>query len=379
MLVLRGEPGVGKTALLDDAVEQASGFRCVHVAGVESDMELAFAGLHQMCAPLMDHVDELPEPQRAALNVAFGRGLGPAPDRFLVGLAVLSLLAAAAGDRPLLCVIDDAQWLDLVSAQTLAFVARRLLAEPVALLFAARDRGAEALTGLPELFVGGLSDRDARALLNSVVLGRLDERVRDRIVSETRGIPLALHQVPRNVTAEELAGGFTNLGLRRSAGEVEEGFVHRIKTLPLDTQRLLLVAAAEPVGDAALLLRAAARLGIAVDALAPAEADGLIEFGPRMRFTHPLVRSAAYLAADLADRRAIHRVLADVIDPQSDPDRRAWHAAHAAVGPDDSVAADLEASADRAQARGGMAAAAAFLERATALTSEPAQRSAKGR
>jgi len=377
VLVLRGEAGVGKTALLEFTAEMASGVRCLHVAGVQSDMELAFAGLQQLCAPLLNHHDELPEPQREALNVAFGRGVGAAPDRFLVGLAVLSLMAAAADDRPLLCLIDDTQWLDQVSAQTLAFVARRLLAEPVGIVFAARDAGAQALAGLPELMIGGLSDADARDLLDSVVLGRIDARVRDRIVAETRGIPLALLEVPRNVSAAELSGGFGNLGVRRSAGQIEESYVHRVQSLPADTQKLLLVAAAEPVGDAALFLRVAARLGIAVDALGPAEAGGLIEFGPRMRFHHPLVRSAAYRAADMADRRAIHRALADATDPQSDPDRRAWHAANAATGPDDAVAAELEASAGRAQKRGGIAATATFLERATALTSDPARRVAR--
>jgi DNA-binding CsgD family transcriptional regulator len=377
VLVLRGEAGVGKTALLEFTAEMASGVRCLHVAGVQSDMELAFAGVQQLCAPLLNHHDELPEPQREALNVAFGRGVGAAPDRFLVGLAVLSLMAAAADDRPLLCLIDDTQWLDQVSAQTLAFVARRLLAEPVGIVFAARDAGAQALAGLPELMIGGLSDADARDLLDSVVLGRIDARVRDRIVAETRGIPLALLEVPRNVSAAELSGGFGNLGVRRSAGQIEESYVHRVQSLPADTRKLLLVAAAEPVGDAALFLRVAARLGIAVDALGPAEAGGLIEFGPRMRFHHPLVRSAAYRAADMADRRAIHRALADATDPQSDPDRRAWHAANAATGPDDAVAAELEASAGRAQKRGGIAATATFLERATALTSDPARRVAR--
>jgi DNA-binding CsgD family transcriptional regulator len=245
------------------------------------------------------------------------------------------------------------------------------------LVFAARDRGAAALTGLPELKIGGLSVADARGLLDSVVLGRIDARVRDRIVAETRGIPLALLEVPRNVSAAELAGGFGNLGVRRSAGEIEQSYVHRIQSLPADTRMLMLLAAADPVGDAALFLRAAARLGIAVDALAPAEAAGVIEFGSRMRFHHPLMRSAAYRAADLTDRRAIHRALADATDPQADPDRRAWHAASAAAGPDDAVAAELEASAGRAQKRGGIAAAAAFLERATALTSDPARRVAR--
>jgi DNA-binding CsgD family transcriptional regulator len=377
VLVLRGEAGVGKTALLGYTAELASGFRCVQLAGVESDMELAFAGLQQLCAPLLDHVDELPEPQREALAVAFGRGVGPTPDRFLVGLAVLSLMAAAADDQPLLCVVDDAQWLDEVSIQTLAFVARRLLAEPVALVFAARDAGAEALAGLPKLAISGLSDADARELLDSVMLGGIDPRVRDRIVQETRGIPLALLEVPRNVPATELAGGFWVAGTRSSAGAIEDGFVRRIQELPTDTQRLLLVASAEPVGDAALFLRTAAQLGISIDALAPAEAAGVIEFGPRMRFHHPLMRSAAYRGADLTERRAIHRALADATDPETDPDRRAWHAANAAAGPDDEVAAELEASAGRAQGRGGIAAAAAFLERAATLTSDPVERGAR--
>lgn len=376
VLVLRGEAGVGKTALLDYVAELAGGFRIVAVAGVESDMELAFAGLQQLCAPLLDRLDELPEPQREALNVAFGRGVGDTPDRFLVGLAVLSLLAAVADSEPVLCVIDDAQWLDQVSVQTLGFVARRLLAEPVALVFAVRDNPG-VLAGLPELVVDGLSDADARELLESVMIGGIDPRVRDRIVAETRGVPLAILEVPRSVSAAELAGGFWVSGKRSSTAAVEQGFVRRIQALPEPTQRLLLVAAAEPVGDAALFLRAAAQLGIPVDALAPAEADGLIEFGPRMRFQHPLIRSAAYRAAELADRRAVHRALADATDPQVDPDRRAWHAANAASGPEDAVAAELENSAARAQSRGGIAAAATFLERATALTSDPALRVAR--
>jgi DNA-binding CsgD family transcriptional regulator len=376
-LVLRGEAGVGKSALLSYLSEQAEGFRRVEVAGVESDMELAFAGLQQLCAPLIVHLDQLPEPQREALNVAFGRTGGPTPDRFLVGLAVLSLMAAATADQPLLCVIDDAQWLDQVSVQTLAFVARRLLAEPVAMVFAARDSGAAALAGLPETIVTGLSDGAARDLLESVMVGGIDPLVRDRIIAETRGVPLAILEVPRSITATESAGGFWISGKRSSTAAIEEDFVRRIKSLPAETQSLLLAAAAEPVGDAALFLRAAAELGIPVDALAPAEAAGLIEFGSRMRFAHPLMRSAAYRAADLTQRREIHRALAHVTDPESDPDRQAWHAANAATGSDDSVAAELEASAGRAQSRGGVAAAAAFLERATILTSDPALRGSR--
>jgi DNA-binding CsgD family transcriptional regulator len=376
VLVLRGEAGVGKSALLDYAAARADGFRILRVVGVESDMELAFAGLQQLCAPLLDHLDELPEPQRAALNVAFGLGVGAAPDRFLVGLAVLSLVAAATDDQPLLCVIDDAQWLDQVTVQTLGFVARRLLAEPVAFVFAVRDRP-DVLPGLPVMEVQGLADADARELLDSVMLGGLDPLVRDRIVAETRGVPLAILEVPRSVSATELAGGFWISGKRSSTAAIEEEFVRRIQALPLETQRLLVVAAADPTGDAALFVRTAAALGIPVDALGPAEAAGIIEFGPSMHFHHPLMRSAAYRAADLPERRAIHRALAEVTDPRADPDRRAWHAANAALGPDDTVAAELEASASRAASRGGVSAAAAFLERATVLTADPALRGAR--
>lgn len=377
VLVLRGEAGVGKTALLQYLSARADGFRVTRVSGIESDMELAFAGLHQVCLPLLDRVGELPAPQREALEVAFGLGVGPTPDRFLVGLAVLSLIASAADDQPVLCVIDDVQWLDEVSVQTLGFVARRLLAEPVALVFGLRDGGETVLAGLPQLPIGGLSDSGARELLDSVLPGRLDERVRDRIIAETRGIPLALLELPRTLSAAELAGGFATSGTQQSAGQLEECFIQRIRELPPLTQRLVLTAAAEPVGDAALFLRAAAHLGIPVDALAPAEDAGVIEFGPRMRFHHPLMRSAAYRAADVAERRAVHRALAAATDPHSDPDRRAWHAANAAAGTDDDVAADLETSADRAQSRGGIAAAAAFLERAAVLTSDPERRGSR--
>ncbi|MCX2929389.1 AAA family ATPase [Mycobacterium sp. CVI_P3] len=377
VLVLRGEAGVGKTALVGHLSQQAASFRILQVAGVQSDMELAFAALQQLCAPLMEHLVELPAPQRDALDVAFGRGVGEAPDRFLVGLAVLSLMAAAAQHQPLLCVIDDAQWLDQVSVQTLGFVARRLLAEPIAMVFAARDDGAEVLTGLPELTVRGLSDGDARELLESALLGGIDPSVRDRVVAETRGNPLALLEVPRTMSSTELAGGFWLSGSASSPGAIETGYVRLIQGLPEPTRRLLLVAAAEPVGDAALFLRAAAALGVPIDALAPAEAAGVIEFGPRMRFRHPLLRSAAYRAADLAERRVIHRALADSTDAQADPDRRAWHAANAATGPDDAVAAELAGSAARAEGRGGMAAAAAFLERAAILTADPDLRGAR--
>lgn len=363
---------MGKTALLEYAGEHASGFHIARAAGVEAEVELAFAGLHQLCAPLLDHLDTLPGPQREALSTAFGQSTGAAPDRFLVGLAVLSLLAAATEDQPLLCVVDDAQWLDKVSAQTLAFVARRLLAEPVALIFAVRRTVADELTGLPDVQIGGLSDGDSRALLDSVIRGRFDDRVRERIIAEARGNPLALLELPRDPAAA--GGGFGRPGVRAPSGHIEQSFVRRVQSLPTPTQKLLLTAAAEPVGDKALLIRAARRMGITPDVAAHAEAEGLIEIGARVRFRHPLMRSAAYLAADVDDRRQAHRALAEETDPQSDPDRRAWHGANAAFGTDDDVADELEQSADRAAARGGVAAAAAFMERATELTSDPAVR-----
>ena len=375
VMVLRGEAGVGKTALLDYAEERATGFRTARATGVEADVDLAFAGLHQLCAPMLDSLDRLPAPQRDALATAFGQSAGPAPDRFLVGLAVLSLLAEVTAAEPLMCVVDDAQWLDRVSAQTLAFVARRLLAEPVAIVFAVRDGHDDELKDLPLLQIRGLSDGDARALLGTVIRGRLDDRVRERIIAEARGNPLALRELPRDPAAAE--GGFGRPGTRAPSGRIEQSFVRRVQSLPAPTQTLLLTAAAEPVGDKALLIRAARRLGISADVAAHAEAEGLIEIGTRVRFRHPLMRSAAYLAADADDRRAAHRALAEETDPQSDPERRAWHGANAAFGTDDAVADELERSADRAVARGGVGAAAAFLERATELTADPAKRGAR--
>jgi DNA-binding CsgD family transcriptional regulator len=375
VLVVRGEAGVGKTALLDYLAEQADGFRSVRAVGIESEMELAYAGLHQLCAPLLEGLRDLPAPQRDALSTAFGISAGEPPDRFLVGLAVLSLVSEAAEQRPLLWIVDDAQWLDRVSAQTLGFVARRLLAERMVLAFGLREpSGERELSGLPELVVSGLGDSDARALLDSVISGPVEQRVRDRIVAETRGNPLALLELPHGLSPAELAFGFGLTNTMPLAGRIEEGFLRRLEALPVDTRRVLLAAAADPGGDDALLWRAVARLGIEQDAAAAAEATGLIEFGARVRFRHPLVRSAAYRSASLSDRQDVHRVLAEVTDPDVDPDRRAWHRAHAAVGPDEEVATELERSADRAQARGGMAAAAAFLEEAVRLTLDPSRR-----
>jgi DNA-binding CsgD family transcriptional regulator len=375
-LVVRGEAGVGKSALLEYVVGAAADMRVARAVGVESEMELAFAGLHLLCAPLLDRLERLPAPQRDALGTAFGLREGAAPDRFLVGLAVLTLLSEAAEDRPLLCLVDDAQWLDRASAQVLAFVARRLLADPVGLLFAARDPG-EQLGGLPDLEVRGLQDADARGLLRLVVGVRLDEQVRDRIVAETRGNPLALLELPRGLSPAQLAGGFGLTAAQAVPGRIEESYRYRLGALPADTRSLLLVAAAEPVGDPVLVRRAAERLGIPASAAAAAEADGLVEFETRVRFRHPLVRSAVYRSAALPERRAAHLALAEETDRDRDPDRRAWHLAAAAAGPDDEIAAELERSAGRAQARGGVAAAAAFLQRAVALTAQPGSRAGR--
>ena len=352
VLVVRGEPGIGKTALLGYAAGAALGFRVVRAWGVESEMELAFAGLHQLCVPMLGRLEQLPGPQRDALAVAFGMREGQAPDRFLVGLAVLSLLAATAEDQPLACLVDDAQWLDQATVQCLTFAARRLLAEPIAMIFAAREPGDHDLAGLPGLTVTGLGDADARALLASAVGGRLDAEVRDRIVAETGGNPLALLQLPRGLGRAELAGGFWLPDPRPLASRIETSFLRQFRSLPRQTQRLLLTAAAEPAGDVTLLWRAAGRQGIPGDAAAAAEDAGLIGLGGRVRFVHPLVRSAVYQVASAGERRAVHRALAEATDPDADADRRAWHLAHAAPRPDETVAAELERSAGRAQARG---------------------------
>ncbi len=375
VLVIRGEAGIGKTALLEYAAETAQDFRVARAEGAESEMELPFAALHQLCGRMLDRLDRLPGPQRDALGVAFGLRSGGAPDRFLVGLAVLGLLSEVAADRPLLCLVDDAQWLDQASAQALAIVARRLDAESVALLFGTRDPAAGGdLAGLPGLTVPGLADADARAVLASVLPGRLDERVRDRIIAESGGNPLALLELPRGLTAAGLAGGFGLAGALPVAGRIEQSYLRRIAPLPEPTRRLLLLAAAEPTGDPTLLWRAARRLGIGAEDAAPAEAYGLLTVADRVTFRHPLVRSAVYQAAPAGDRRRVHLAIAEATDPGTDPDRRAWHRAQAAAEPDEDIAAELERSASRAQARGGLAAAAAFLERAATLTLQPARR-----
>jgi DNA-binding CsgD family transcriptional regulator len=375
VLVLRGEAGIGKTALLDHAVETTSGFRVARVTGVESEMELPFAGVHQLCGQMLHRLGRLPAPQRDALGSAFGLTAGAAPDRFLVGLAVLSLLADVAEERPLLCVVEDAQWLDRESAQVLAIAARRLQAESVVMLLAIREPcAAPEFEGLSELRVQGLPDRDARELLDSVTPGRLDARVRDRIVAETRGNPLALLELPHGLEPAELVTGVGLPGPPPVPHRIEESFMGRVEQLPPATRLLLLAAAVEPTGEPQVLWRAAARLGIGVDAAAPAEADGLVVLSPRVAFRHPLVRSAVSRAASPAHLRTVHGALADVMDPGLDPERRAWHRAHAALGPDEQLADELERSAARAQGRGSLLAAAALLERAVALTPDPGRR-----
>ena len=375
VLALRGDAGIGKSALLEYVAERANGCRVLRASGAESEMELPFAGLHQLCFELADGRGKLPPPQRDALGTAFGLSSGAPPDRFLIGLAVLGLLSTAAETEPLVCLVDDVQWLDRSSTQVLAFVARRLAADPVVLLFAARDPdGRDELAGVPELRLGGLPDAAARELLASAIAAPLDAAVRDRLIAETRGNPLALLELPRGSLPGTLAGGFGVPGDGSLPARIEASFQGRVQELPAATQRLLLVAAADPTGDSALLVRAAAVLDIPIEDLAPAEAAGLVELGLHVAFRHPLLRSAIYRGATTDGRRAAHRALAAVTDGAIDPDRKAWHRAYATVRPDEDVAAELERSAERARGRGGLTAAGAFLERAAALSADPGRR-----
>ena len=388
VLVVRGEPGIGKTALLRHLIGQASGFHVVRVAGVESEMELAFAGLHQLCAPMLGRLGSLAEPQRHGLGVAFGlvsEPLGHNPDRFLVALGALSLMAETSEEQPLLCVVDDAQWLDQASAQVLGFVGRRLLAESIALVFAVRTptEGSHVVTlpdhlaGLPELRLDGLAEEPARALLATVTSGPLDESVRARIIEETHGNPLALLELCRGLGAAELAGGFALPDAGDLPRRIEVQYLERLGELPEQAQRLVLLAAADPVGDAAVFLRGAHVLGLDTADINLAANAGLLEFGVNVRFRHPLVRSAVYRAAAAEDRRAAHAALAAVTDPGVDPDRRAWHRARATAEPDEAVADELINSAGRALRRGGVAASAAFWQRAVALTPDPGERASR--
>ena len=373
-LVLEGEPGVGKTALLEDAAGRASRLGVLRVAGVQSELALPYAALHQLCARMIGRRDRLPAPQAEAIAVALGGLAGRAPDRFLVSLGALGLLSDLAAQRPLLCLVDDAQWIDQESLQALAFVARRAEADSFALVFSTRI-ALDELAGIPRVIVAGLTEPDARKLLASVVPGRLDPRVRDRIIAETHGNPLALLELPHGLSPDQLAGGFGLPDPERLSSRIEEGFLRRARTFPVATQQVLLLVAADPIGDAPVLRRAAATLGIRLDEDAcPAEADGLLSIAGQVRFRHPLVRSAIYREAAPGGRRKTHAALAAAVDPDQDRDRRAWHRAHGTIFPNDEVAAELERSADRAQSRGGPAAAAAFLGLAAELTSDPGRR-----
>jgi DNA-binding CsgD family transcriptional regulator/tetratricopeptide (TPR) repeat protein len=378
VLVVRGEAGIGKTALLDHLAAGVPDCRTARAGGSEAEMELPFAGLHQLCGPLLDDIDHLFPPQREALAIAFGLAKGPPPNAFVLGLAILNQWAEVARERPLICLVDDVQWIDRASLQVLGFVARRLTAESVGLVFAVREPDSERmLDKLPELKLDGLPEDEALALLRSVIPGALDANVRSRILAEARGNPLALMELPRGITVADMAGGFARPAPQPSASRIEESFRTRVQALPPATQRLLLVAAAEPSGDITLLRSAAEHLGIGMDAASPALALGLIELGGRVRFRHPLVRSASYSIANQSDRIDAHRALAEATDPALDADRRAWHQALATVLPEEDVAAELVRCADRARARGGLAAAAAFLERATELTPDRSVRCAR--
>jgi len=373
VLVVHGDPGIGKSALLDYALGQAGSFRVARAVGIEGEMELPFAALQQLCSPDLEFRERLPDPQREALEVAFGLRVGPAPNPYLIGLAVLGLISDASHDRPLLCVVDDAQWLDRSSRQALIFVARRLMADRIALIFGTRDVDA-ALARLPELHIGPLGHGDARTLLETVLTAPIDEAVIERLIAEAHGNPLALLELPRGLTPTQLAGGFRLSADAHASEQLVESFSRRAAELPSDARLLLLAAAADQTGDPALVWRAAERLGITEAATEVLSDEGLLTFGARVVFRHPLVRAAVYQEADPDRRREVHRALAEATDPATDPDRRAWHRAQAASAPDEAIADELEASADRARARGGVAASAAFLERSSELTVEPADR-----
>ena len=376
VLVLRGEAGVGKTALLDWAAERAGDMQVARVAGAEAEMDMGFAGLHQLLVPFLAGLDSLPVPQQQALKSAFGLVAGPPPDRFLVGLAALTVLTDAAAARPVLCLIDDAQWLDQVSIEVLGFVARRLYADRVGMVFAAREGEEQALVlaGLPELTVGGLAEEAAQELLARSAGTQVDRQVSWRIVADTAGNPLALVELATELTAAELSGTEPLDWPLRFRGRLEELYRSRVRALPGGTRTLLLLAAADPTGEPALIWNAARNLGIDPGAGEAAGAERLVSWEPRVRFRHPLIRSAAYYAFPTAARRDAHQALATVTDPEADPDRRAWHLAEAAAGPDEQVAAELERSADRARGRGGWGSGAAFLERAAALTPDEEHR-----
>jgi DNA-binding CsgD family transcriptional regulator len=378
VLVVRGEAGVGKTSLLEYLAANASGCHVVRATGVDSEMELAFAGLHQLCAPLLHRREHLPPPQRDALGVAFGLTVGPPPDRFLIGLATLSLFAEVAEERPLLCVVDDAHWLDQTSVDVLAFVGRRLLAESIGVVVSVRDP-IGGFEGVRELKVGPLGPDDSRALLRRAIHWQLDDRVMTQVLAEAGGNPLALMEVPRASSPPELEYGLVPSEPETVATRIEHGFIDALRELPDDSRRLVLLAALEPLGDVTLVWRAATSLDIDRGAAGPIEATGLLTLGLRVRFRHPLVRAAARRIADRHEVRAAHRALAAVTDMGADPERHAWHRAHAAAGPNEEVAGELVNAASRARARGGFSGAAALLERAVEMTPDPARRGSRAR
>ena len=375
VLVVRGEPGVGKTALLTEVVEQHPDFRIIQISGAETEMELAYSGVQQLCAPLLHLTSRLPNPQRAALDVALGLRSGAVPDRLLVGLAVLTLFAEAGSDRPTICVIDDAQWVDAASLDVLAIVARRLLADRVAMIFAARDPQSDlALAGLPEHRLEALTAEEARVLLSAVLPGRIDVRMRENIITEARGSPLALLELHKAMTPHELAGGYGLANPTSPTHRIEQTYGRRIHELPASTRLLLLIAAAEPTGRSTWLWAAADHLSVGTEMATPAERADLITVNGGIRFRHPLIRSAVYRSASAIERRRVHAALAEaIVDPGAE-EHRAWHSGHAASAPDEEVAAELEFCATRAGSRGGVAAAATFLARAAALTPEPGRR-----
>lgn len=366
-IVVRGDPGVGKSALLEHLVASASGFQVVRAVGVEGEVDLPYAGLQQLCRSLTNAIDALPEPQRVALRVAFGLASGDPPERYIVGLAVLSLMSENAATQPLLCVVDDAQWLDGATTHALGFIGRRLGADSVGCVIGCREAVSD-VEGFPELHVGALSAADSRALLDSVLVGQVDEPVRERLLIEAHGNPLALIELPRSLTTADAASGVLPRAETSLSSRIEESFRLRITALGEQTRKLLLLAAAEPVGDPLLLHRAAAHVALPMDAADAAEDAGLLEIRERTSFRHPLVRSAVYQSATQQERRLAHAALAEVTDGLLDPDRKAWHRAQATSVPDEDVAEELERTAARAKSRGGLAAAGAFLERAALLT-----------
>ena len=375
ILVIHGEAGIGKTALLADLLAKAEGLRTIRISGAESEIELAYAGIQQLCGPILAHINQLPDPQKNALRVALGLRDGVAPDRLLVSLAVLTLLGDAGAERPTICIIDDAQWVDRASLQALAFAARRLLADPVVMIFAVRAPGADHdLTGLPELNLSRLSHTHASALLSDVMPGQLNETIRENILAEADGNPLALLELRHAIAPAVLAGGYGLTAAKSVAGRIEREYDQRLNELPATTRTLLLIAAAEPTGDPTWLWSAAARLHIDAEASVAAERSGLITVETRFRFRHPLVRSVVYRSASVSQRRQAHAALAEVMAGPSAEEYRAWHRAHAASGPDETVAVELVQSAERARRRGGAAAAAAFLAYAVELTPDPARR-----